>query len=67
MCSTRKKRKKRELQTKNNASGSGIDVEEDDFEFQIPCNALEEDMVEQDEHVNAKATKAHNAKVPEHL
>ena len=63
------KRKKRELQTKNNKNYLGIDLEEDDLELQptfVSQAKAEKEEVE-DEYVDAKATKADNAKVPEHL
>ena len=52
-----------------NEADSGIDLENDDFEFQSAFLAqAEEEIVEvEDDHVDDKATKADNAKVPEHL
>ena len=62
------KRRKWAVQaTVNNETYFGFEVEEDDFEFQSPLRTSDEEDLEEDEHVDAKAMKADDAKDSEHL
>ena len=51
----------------DNESSSGSENEKDNIEFLYPLKIAEAKEPEEQEHVDAKATKADNAKVPEHL
>ena len=62
-----KRRKWANQATVNNETYFSFEVEEDDFEFQSPLSASQEEVSEEDEHVDAKATKADDTKVPDHL
>ena len=51
----------------DNESSSGSENEKEDIEFLYPLKIAEAREPEEQEHVDAKATKSNNAKVPEHL